>query len=35
MITVTRPGKYLEDNRTLKEIGIKAGMSLEVVKPEF
>jgi hypothetical protein len=33
MITGIGAGKYIEDNRTLSEVGIKAGMSLEIVRP--
>jgi hypothetical protein len=34
MITGAGSGRFVEDNRTLNEVGIKAGMSLEVVSPE-
>ena len=34
MITDAGPGKFVEDNRILSEVGIKAGMSLEVVQPK-
>jgi hypothetical protein len=34
MIAGIKPGKIVTDFRTLEEVGIKAGMSLEVIPPE-